>query len=173
MAAKRKQIPRYGSVDINGHTYYRTTVTDTEGNRISLYAKTREELYDKEMTVFEQNDNSSFLKKSPTVAAYCEKWLVMQSVHVRATTLTDYTSKVRRHIIKELGDRRMADVTLDDIQIALVPVSKKPVSVYKSVIILYKSIFRAAHESRIIVVYDRASYQAAEKLYPALLSESM
>lgn len=150
MAAKRKQIPRYGTVDINGHAYYRTTVTDTEGSRISLYAKTREELYDKEIAVLEQNDNSSFLKKSPTVAEYCEKWLVMQSVHVRATTLTDYTSKVRRHIIKELGDKRMADVTLDDIQVALVPVSKKSVSVYKSVIILYKSIFRAAHESRII-----------------------
>ena len=42
---------------------------------------------------------------------------------------------------------RMADVTLDDIQLALVPVSKKSASVYKSV---DKSIFRAAKESRII-----------------------
>ena len=44
----------------------------------------------------------------------------------------------------------MADVTLDDIQLALVPVSKKSASVYKSVVVLYKSIFRAAKESRII-----------------------
>lgn len=44
----------------------------------------------------------------------------------------------------------MADVSLDDIQIALVPVSKKSASVYKSVINLYKSIFRAAKESRIV-----------------------
>ncbi len=44
----------------------------------------------------------------------------------------------------------MADVTLDDIQLALVPVSEKSASVYKSVVILYKSIFRAAKESRII-----------------------
>ena len=62
----------------------------------------------------------------------------------------DYTSKVRRHIIKELGQMRMADVTLDDIQLALVPVSEKSASVYKSVVILYKSIFRAAKESKII-----------------------
>ena len=55
-----------------------------------------------------------------------------------------------KHIIKELGDMRMADVTLDDIQLALVPVSKKSASVYKSVVVLYKSIFRAAKESRII-----------------------
>ena len=33
---------------------------------------------------------------------------------------------------------------------ALIPVSKKSVSVYKSVIILYKSIFRAAQESHVI-----------------------
>src|SRR5699024_9178264 len=75
---------------------------------------------------------------------------LMQSVHVRTTTLTDYTSKVRRHIIAELGDKRMGEVSLDDIQLALVSVSKKSASVYKSVVILYKSIFRAAKESRII-----------------------
>ena len=39
---------------------------------------------------------------------------------------------------------------MDDIQLALVPVSKKSASVYKSVVVLYKSIFRAAKESRII-----------------------
>ena len=61
-----------------------------------------------------------FIGKTPTVAEYCEKWLLMQSVHVRATTLTDYTSKVRRHIIAELGDKRMGEVSLDDIQLALV-----------------------------------------------------
>ncbi len=44
----------------------------------------------------------------------------------------------------------MGDVTLDDIQVALVPVSKKSTSVYKSVVILYKSIFRAAIESKVI-----------------------
>ena len=125
-------------------------ITDEEDNRISLYGKTREELYDKEMAALEQIDNASFRRKSPTVAEYCEKWLLLQSAHVRATTLIDYTSKVRRHIIAELGDRHIADVTLDDIQIALVPVSKKSESVYKSVVVLYKSIFRAAKESHVI-----------------------
>lgn len=150
MTAKKRHIPQYGTVEINGHTYYRTIITNAEGNRVPLYAKTREELYDKEMEALEQNDNSVLHRKSPTVAEYCEKWLMLQSVHVRANTLVDYTSKVRRHIISELGNMRMADVTLDDIQVALVPVSKKSASVYKSVIILYKSIFRAAKESRII-----------------------
>lgn len=150
MATKRKRIPRYGTTEINGHTYYRAMVPDSEGNRIALYGKTREELYDKEMAVLEQIDNARSRRKSPTVEEYCEKWLTMQSVHVRATTLIDYTSKVRRHIIGPLGKKQIADVSLDDIQTALVPVSKLSASVYKSVIVLYKSIFRSAKESRVI-----------------------
>lgn len=137
MATKRSRIPRYGTVEIKGHTYYKTYVMDADGKQVALYEKTREALYDKELAALEQIDNATFRRKSPTVKEYCEKWLLMQSVHVRATTLTDYTSKVRRHIISFLGDMRMGDVTLDDIQIALVPVSKKSASVYKSVVILY------------------------------------
>ena len=91
-----------------------------------LYGKTREELYDKEMAALEQIDNTTFRRKSPTVAEYCEKWLLMQSVHIRATTLIDYTSKVRRHIIGELGEKRMAEVTLDDISLPLFLFPRNP-----------------------------------------------
>lgn len=98
----------------------------------------------------EQIKNDTFRKHSPTVAEYCEKWLMLQSIHIRATTLTDYTSKVNRHIIGPLGNRRIAEVTLDDIQMALIPVSKLSASVYKSVVVLYKAIFRSAKENRII-----------------------
>ena len=107
MAAKRKRIPRYSKVQINGHEYYKTDIEDADGKRVILYGKTREEVYDKEMAALEQIDNATFRRKSPTVAEYCEKWLLMQSVHIRATTLIDYTSKVRRHIIKELGEKRI------------------------------------------------------------------
>lgn len=150
MANRKIMLPQYGTVMKRGVLYYRTRIKDANGKLVALYAKTPEELYNKETLALEQIENATFHRKTPTVAEYCEKWLLMQSVHVRATTMTDYTSKVRRHIIKELGDMRMADVTLDDIQLALVPVSKKSASVYKSVVVLYKSIFRAAKESRII-----------------------
>ena len=101
--------------------YYRTRIKDANGKLVAIYAKTPEELYNKETLALEQIENATFHRKTPTVAEYCEKWLLMQSVHVRATTLTDYTSKVRRHIIAELGDKRMGEVSLDDIQLALVP----------------------------------------------------
>ena len=150
MAKSKMIIPEYGTVIKKGVLYYRTRIKDADGKLVALYARTPEELYNKETIALEQIENATFHRKTPTVAEYCEKWLLMQSVHVRTTTLTDYTSKVRRHIIAELGDKRMGEVSLDDIQLALVSVSKKSASVYKSVVILYKSIFRAAKESRII-----------------------
>ena len=150
MAKRKMIIPEYGTVIKKGVLYYRTRIKDADGKLVALYARTPEELYNKETIALEQIENATFHRKTPTVAEYCEKWLLMQSVHVRTTTLTDYTSKVRRHIIAELGDKRMGEGSLDDIQLALVSVSKKSASVYKSVVILYKSIFRAAKESRII-----------------------
>ena len=151
MSAKRNRIPQYGTVEINGHTYYRTMVTDAEGNRISLYAKTRTELYDKEMDAWEQIENNRIRRNSPTVADYCNSWLKTQAVHIRTTTLADYTSKIKRYIIGPLGDHRIAEITLDDIQMALIPVSKLSASVYKCVTVLYKAIFRSAKESHIIL----------------------
>ena len=151
MSAKRNRIPKYGTVEINGHIYYRTMVTDVEGNRISLYGKTRAELYDKEMQAWEQIGNDRLCRNSPTVSDYCENWLKTQSLHIRTTTLADYTSKVKRYIIGPLGNRRIANVTLDDIQIALIPVSQRSASVYKSVVVLCKAIFRSAKDSRIIL----------------------
>ena len=64
-------------------------------------------MYEKQLEARKQVEEIIFHRQHPTVAEYGEKWLLMQSVHVRATTLTDYTSKVRRHIIAELGDKRM------------------------------------------------------------------
>ena len=47
MAARRMMLPDYGTVSMKGTQYYRTRVTDQQGRRVSLYARTREELYQK------------------------------------------------------------------------------------------------------------------------------
>lgn len=99
MARRKVVIPEYGTVMKRGVLYYRTRIRDANGKLIALYARTPEELYDREIEALEQIDNATFHRKSPTVTEYCEKWLLMQSVHIRATTLTDYTSKIQRHII--------------------------------------------------------------------------
>ena len=72
MAGKRSRIPKYGTVEIKGHAYYRTTITDSEGKQRALYAKTREELYDKELDTLSQMDDDRQRRKSPTVADYAE-----------------------------------------------------------------------------------------------------
>ncbi len=150
MAKKRRAIPKYGTVTIGDNEYYRTRIEDADGVRVAIYGRTREELYDKVNEAKDQIDNDTFRRRTPTVKEYAEKWLMLQSAHIRQTTLIDYTSKVKLHIIAPLGHMRMADVTKDDIQLALVPVSKKSTSVYKSVVILYKCIFKAAKDSRVI-----------------------
>ena len=114
MAARRMMLPDYGTVSMKGTQYYRTRVTDQQGRRVSLYARTREELYQKEQEAIQQIENKTYCRSTPTVEEYCEKWLLMQSAQIRMTTLIDYTSKVKNYIIKPLGDMHMGDVTAFD-----------------------------------------------------------
>lgn len=157
----KKRIPEYGTVTNKGHIYYRTVVEDENGKKVAIYAKTQEELYVKELDILNRIESATFRRKSPTVEEYCEKWLIMQSVHVRNTTMIDYTSKVRRHIIASIGDMKMADVTPDDIQLSMKSVADKSASVYKSITVLYKQIFKAALDSRVIGK-DSTLYLSAE-----------
>lgn len=150
--AKKKAIPKYGTVMLNGSEYYRTRIEDADGKRVALYGKTPEELYEKVQEAKRQIEDAVFRRATPTVKEYCEKWLQMQSAHIRVTTLTDYSSKVKNYIIAPLGHLYMAEVTADDIKLALIPASKKSSSVYRSVNMLYKSIFNSAIESNIIDV---------------------
>lgn len=150
MNKKKSKRQQFGTIIMNGAEYYRTRIKDQDGRRVAIYAKTIDELYEKLEEAKEQIANKTFCRTTPTVKEYCEKWMLMQSATVRQTTLTDYTSKVKNYIIKPLGHMHMADVTLDDIRMALIPASKKSASVYKSVTVLFRCIFTAAKESRVI-----------------------
>ena len=150
MGRKKKQIPKYGTVTLNGIEYFRTRIEDADGKRVALYAKTAEELYEKVDEAKRQIEEASFRRATPTVAEYCERWLLMQSAHIRTTTLTDYSSKVKNYIVAPLGHMYMANVTTDDVRLALVAASEKSNSVYRSVHMLYKAIFNSAVDSNII-----------------------
>lgn len=150
MARQKKSIPKYGTVELNGSKYYRTRIKDTDGKRFPLYAKTPEELYAKVEDAKRQIADAKFHKENPTVAEYCEKWLQMHSAQVSKATLKGYESRIRNYIIKPLGDKYLDEVTLDDVKLAMVPVSKKSVSVYRTVHMLLKTIFESAVESGLI-----------------------
>lgn len=150
MGRPKKSIPDYKSVVLNGNTYYRTRIKDTDGKRVAIYAKTKEELYEKVKEAEQQISEATYHRDHPTVKEYCERWLTMQAAQVRVTTLNDYRSKIENHIVAPLGNKHMVDITPDDVKTALLPASKKSRSVYRGVHMLYKNIFRSAWESNII-----------------------
>lgn len=149
MGRKKQQLPKYGTVNMNGIEYYRTRIEDADGKRVALYGKTPQELFEKVQDAKQQIKNAVFRKENPTVKEYCERWLVMQAANIRATTLADYRSKVNCYIIKPLGDKYISEITTDDVRMAMVPVAQKSASVYRTVHMLYKAIFESAFQSNI------------------------
>ncbi len=150
MAKKKTTIPQYRTVMRKGVQYYRTRILDADGKQVSLYATTCEELYEKQAEAKRQVEEIIFHREHPTVAEYCEKWLLMQSAKVSAATLKGYTSNMNNYIIKPMGDMYMEEVTADDIRLALVPLSKKSAGLYNTVNMLIKCIFYSAERSQLL-----------------------
>ncbi len=150
MPKKKEQIPEYGTTIRHGDLYYRTRITDVDGKRVALYAKTPEELYKKEQEAQAAIEEAMFRQANPTFAEYCEKWLRMQSAKVQPQTLRGYSNLLRKHIIKSLGEMYLADVTADDLRLVLVPLSKMSDSTYATANMLIKCIFYSAERNRLI-----------------------
>ena len=85
----RKRIPNfnYSDVTINGHKYFKAYVMNADHKLIIVYGKTLDELCQKYGEAEQRSENDAFNRRSPTVKEYCEKWLLMQSAHIRETTL--------------------------------------------------------------------------------------
>lgn len=150
MAKKKGQIPEYGTVVRKGIRYYRTRITDADGKRVDLYAETCEELYQKEQEARRQVEEAIFRKEHPTVAEYCEKWLLMQSAKISPATLRGYTFHMNNYIVKPLGKMYLEDVTADDIRLALIPLTTKSAGLYSTVNMLIKCVFYSAERSQLL-----------------------
>ena len=144
----RPKKPTYGFVASRGE--YRKRIKGPDGRRISLYAKTPEELTEKIAAVQREIEEDVYHRDNPTVEEYATKWLAMHGSHVRTTTLVDYTSKVKIYIIEPLGKKYMAEVTPDDVKMAIGKAAVQSASIYRGVQMLYKMIFGSALESHII-----------------------
>lgn len=150
MAKKKGQVPEYGTVMRKGIQYYRTRITDADGKRVDLYAETCEELHQKEQEARRQVEEAIFRKENPTVAEYCEKWLLMQSAKISPATLRGYTTNMNKYIVEPLGDMYLSDVTADDIRLALIPLTTKSAGLYSTVNMLLKCVFYAAERSQLL-----------------------
>ena len=129
---------------------YRKRIKGPGGKYVALYAKTPEDLTEKVALARREIEEEVYHRENPTVKEYAEKWLTMHSSHIRTTTLVDYTSKVKIYIIEPLGEKYMAEVTPDDVKLAINKASLQSASIYRSVQMLYKMIFSSALESHII-----------------------
>jgi len=98
MAKKKQSVPEYGTVTRKGTLYYRTRITDADGKQVSLYATTCEELYEKQLEGRRQVEEIIFRRKHPTVAEYCEKWLLMQSAKVSTATIKGYRQNMKNYM---------------------------------------------------------------------------
>lgn len=150
MTKKKTIIPQYGTVMQKGVQYYRTRILDADGKQVSLYATTCEELYKKQIEAKRQVEEMLFHREHPTVAEYCEKWLLMQSAKVSAATLRGYTFHMKNYVIKAMGDMYMEEVTADDIRLALVPLAKKSEGLYNTVNMLIKCVFYSAERNQLL-----------------------
>ena len=146
----KKQTKTYPVITKNGKQYYRARACDADGKWIDIYAKSQEELDQKVAQAKKEIEAAKMRNTNPTVEEYSEKWLQMQSAHIRPSTLRGYTLAVRKYIIKPLGNMYMSEVTADDIKMAMVEVSKKSAGLYNTVNMLFKSIFYSAEYSQIL-----------------------
>ncbi len=150
MAKKKGTIPTYGTAVRRGIQYYRTRITDADGKRVDLYAESCEELYQKEQEARRQVEDAIFRRENPTVAEYCEKWLLMQSAKVSPGTIRGYSTSIRNYIIKPLGEMYLSDVTADGIRLAMIPLATKSAGVYSTVNMLLKCVFYSAERNQLL-----------------------
>lgn len=129
---------------------YRKRIKDSDGKYVAIYGKTPDELTEKLEDAKRRIEEAAFRRDNPTVEDYATKWLAMHSSHIRTTTLVDYTSKVKIYIIEPLGKKYMAEVTPDDVKMAISKAATQSASIYRGVQMLYKMIFGSALESHVI-----------------------
>ena len=151
MRQKKSQELKYTIVTIAGIKYYRARRYNADGKRFDINARSVEELAVKVARAEKETAETIARRTSPTVKEYSEKWLSMQEANIRPSTLRGYTYAVNKYIIAPLGDLLLAEVTADDIKLAMVPVSKKAAGLYSTVNMLFKSIFYSAEHSNLLI----------------------
>ena len=143
-------MAKYGKTKIKGIEYYRTRLSLPNGKRKTLYGKTIKELDELLNAEREKIKENLVPDKGPTVTEYCEVRLEVIKAHVQPQTYVGYEQKVRAYIESSLGDKLLTEVTPDDIDQVMLPVSLLSSSYYRTVHMLLRGIFKAAKKSRLI-----------------------
>ena len=115
--ASRRRGNGEGTVYQRADGRWLAQVTLENGDRKSLYGKTRKEVKDKLIRL--QRDIQRGLPvvaEKQTLAEYLESWLKHSAGHLRASSLLRYEELVRLHITPTLGKTRLAQLTAQQVQ---------------------------------------------------------
>ena len=129
---------------------YRKRIKDADGKYIAIYGKTPQELTEKLEEFLMRIDDAVIDQAYPTLGSYADKWLELHAPNIGFGTMQDYRSIIKNFIKAPLGEKRMAEITQDDIKTALLHVANKSTSVYQKTVMLFKQIFDSAVDSEII-----------------------
>lgn len=129
---------------------YRKRIKDTDGRYVAIYGKTPDELTLKLEEARRQISDAQYDHENPTLSDYADRWMEMHLPNVSPGTATDYRYIIEHFIKSPLGHRRMAEITPDDVKLAVAPLSSKSASVSRKTVMLYKRIFESAAESGVI-----------------------
>lgn len=137
----------------DGRYFYRYS-DDLTNERLIVYAKTLQELREKEKEIEQKKCTGLRLiakKKSPTLNQMFE--IYMDTKELRPTTIRDYNATWKNHVQKELGEMKVVDIKAAHIRTLFSKLSKEGYShnMIRNVVRLIKPCFDLAVESDVIL----------------------
>ena len=134
------------------YQYKRKTILLPNGERKDLYAKTQEELDDKIMRFKILTRSGVDVCSEETFGHFAQMWYdIYKKPYLREKSLEMIRYILNQHILPELGDYRLQDITPMQIQSIMAGLAKKSSSLQSKVLINLRSIFKIAQENGLIV----------------------
>jgi len=157
MASPKK--PTYEWVERLG--LYRKRIKDTDGKYVAIYGKTPEELTEKIEVAKYAVKEAAFHRDNPTIQEYAGKWLSLYTSEMKSATSNVYKNAVYVHILPQIGDMRIQDITPDTVKSILVQMAGLSFSMQSKTLNTMRKIFEAAYDNGLV------SRNPCEKIKPA------
>lgn len=109
----------------NGIEYYCKSIRDERGKYITVYGRTIAERDEKVKKREAEIHLRRKIKEFPTFSERATEWLSDKSADLKRNTYNNYEQIIRTHFIPVLGDKRLIDITGEDIKKAIVPICTK------------------------------------------------
>ena len=128
----------------NGIEYYYKSIRDERGKYITVYGRTIAERDEKVKKREAEIRLRRKIKEFPTFSERATEWLSDKSKDLKRNTYNNYEQIIRTHFIPVLGNKRLIDITGEDVKAAMAVAEAQSASVYRKASMLIKQIFADA-----------------------------